>query len=101
MVSSLVCAVDGDVISVEFFKDLDHAYRELDRQVDDEISKLEKDGIHMEDIQVSKSTSYVRIRWRFKPEYLRETYPEYTPQDIERESRERLTVFAVFDGTVE
>lgn len=100
-VSSLVCTVEDQIVSVEYFKDLQKAYDELDRQSLEEASRIATGETGMEKVTLIKKNESATIVWHYKRDMVMAEHPDFTDMELETACRPRETVFSVFWGPLQ
>lgn len=101
MVSCLVCVIENDVVSADFFNSLDEAYSELDRQSEDESARLKDEGCGPDGVTLIKEPESRRIVWQFNPDQLRAEDPDISDSELESLCRVNETVFYVLSGPLQ
>lgn len=100
MVSCLVCISENDIVSAEFFNDLDVAYSELDRQAHEEAKKLVEQGCGQDGVSVVEETESIMIVWHLNRDYVIAENPGMAEDQIDKLCQPHEMVFHVFFGTI-
>lgn len=95
MVSCLVCMYENNVISADFYNDLDESYRELDRQAQDEAFKLAAEGCGPNGMTVIDEVEIKRIVWQLVRDSVLAENPGMPASELESVCQIHATVFHV------
>ena len=101
MVSCLVCVYENNIISYEFFNDLAEAYSELDRQAQDEASKLAAEGCGPDGVTVIDEPETKRIVWQLDRAQVLAENPGMSESELDLVCQMHETVFYVLSGPIQ